>query len=334
MQTILKNNVKWGVIGAGRVCEVKSAPAMQIIPNSQITAVMRRDEELAKDYANRHGIEKWYNNVDLLINDPDVNAIYIATPPESHAELCLKAAKAGKPVYVEKPMARTHHEALMMVEACRAANVPLFVAYYRRALPTFLRIKELIEQGTIGDVRFVNIQMVKPLDSSINNPATSNWRVFPEMAGGGHFYDLASHQLDYLDFLFGPITKVYGYAANQAKLYKAEDIVSGTFEFENGIIGNGIWCFTSSLGSEKDFTQIVGTKGQIDYQTFGDPNIYITNEQGKKSVQEFEFPKHIQEPLIKLVVDELLGKGVCPSTGSSGARTNWVLEQFTKKYYF
>lgn len=327
MRLIKDLTVKWGVIGVGNVCEVKSAPAMKLVPGSDLVAVMRRDGQKARAYAEKHQVARWYDNADDLINDPGVNAIYIATPPHVHAELTQKAAQAGKPVYVEKPMARNHRECLEMIAVCEQARVPLFVAYYRRTLPNFLKIKELVDNGTIGDVRLVNIQMNQSKDPKIIISTDAHWRVDPEIAGGGYFYDLASHQLDFLDFLFGPIKAAKGMAANQAGKYPAEDIVSASFEFENGILGSGSWCFTTAEIANKDLTTIVGSKGQISYPTFGEPYVLLeTDEKGAERF-DFEMPKHIQYFLIESIVKELLGKGKCPSTGITAARTNWVMEQ-------
>lgn len=321
--------VRWGVIGVGDVCQVKSAPAMNKIQDSKLVAVMRRNRDKARKYAETHNVPKWYDDADELLSDPDVNAVYIATPPNVHAELTRKAAAAGKPVYVEKPMARTHAECLEMIEVCEKADVPLYVAYYRRALPNFLKIKELIDNGIIGSVRLVNIQMNKPADPDIDANA-DNWRVDPEFAGGGYFYDLASHQLDYLDFLFGPIVDVNGLSANQAGLYEAEDIVTGSFRFENGILGTGCWCFTTGGVSELDSTSIIGSKGEITYSTFGDSYIILKTDDSETKRFEFDQPQHIQQPLIESIVNDLLGRGECPSTGISGARTNFVMEEMSK----
>jgi len=222
--------VNWGIIGCGDVTEVKSGPAFNKVENSGLVAVMRRNAELAEDYAKRHQVPKWYSDADKLINDPEVNAVYVATPPDSHAELSMKAMKAGKPVYVEKPMALNYEQCRQMIEVSEETGMPLFVAYYRRALPGFLKTKELIDSGRLGIVKQVNIQLYK----SVSPEETSDslpWRVIPEIAGGGHFFDLASHQLDYLDFLFGPVEKVKGVALNQGGFYKAEDIVSASFIF-------------------------------------------------------------------------------------------------------
>jgi predicted dehydrogenase len=331
MKIIKDSEVKWGVIGVGNVCEVKSAPAMAIIKNSKLVAVMRRDGNKAKAYAEKHQVPQWYDQADDLINDPEVNAIYIATPPHVHAEMTKKAAGAGKPVYVEKPMARTYQECLEMIESCKKAHVPLFVAYYRRTLPNFLKVKELVESGVIGDIRLVNIQLNQSTETNLIVNTDTNWRIDPEMAGGGYFYDLASHQLDFLDFLLGPIKKASGFSENQAGMYPAEDIVTASFQFENGAMGSGSWCFTTGKVSTKDLTTLVGSKGQISYPTFGESFVLLeTDERGQERF-DFEMPKHIQHFLIQSVVEELLGKGKCPSSGTSGARTNRVLESIVKK---
>ena len=321
--------VIWGIIGAGNVCEIKSAPAMSKIPFSRVKTVMRRNAEKAEDFAVRHGIKHWSTNLDDLLNDDEINAIYIATPPDTHAEFTIKAAEAGKAVYVEKPMANSVEECNNMIEACNKANVPLFVAYYRRALPGFLKIKELVDSGMLGDIRTVNIEMYKPLnDTDING--FENWRVVPEIAGGGYFHDLASHQLDYLDFLFGKITKVFGISANQAHVYISDDIVTATFQFENGVIGSGNWCFTAGEISEKDNITIIGSEGELSFNCFGEPMI-IHFKSSKEGNKEFIY-KHeqpIQEPLIRLIVDELRGIGTSASNGINGVRTTYIMAKIT-----
>ncbi|MEM9858391.1 MAG: Gfo/Idh/MocA family oxidoreductase [Bacteroidota bacterium] len=318
------NQVQWGIIGVGDVCEVKSAPAMNLIPHSSIQMVTRRDEEKLKDYAVRHGIDAWTTDPTEVINHPDVNAIYIATPPAYHAAYTVETAKAGKPVYVEKPMARTHAECQLMIEACQENEVGLFTAYYRRVLPHFLKVKELLDTQAIGDVRFVKIDLFQPLNPSIVADS-SNWRVNPEIAGGGYFYDLASHQLDLLDFLLGPIESAEGYKRNQAGNYKAEDIVSGVFEFESGVIGSGIWCFTVANTDKTDSIHIYGSKGHIEFSTFGAADVRLVTD-NQSEVFQFNVPKHIQQPLIEQVVSHLRGHGKCVSTGHSASRTNQVME--------
>lgn len=323
--------INWGIIGVGNVCEIKSAPAMNLIPNSRIAAVMRRNAEKAKDYAERHQISKWYSDTKDLINDPEVNVIYIATPPNAHLELCKLAAKAGKPIYVEKPMARTFLECQEMISICELMNIPLYVAYYRRRLPHFLKIKELMDKGVMGEVRTVHINLKQAISPELVAGSEENWRVKPEIAGGGYFFDLASHQLDLLDFFFGRITTAKGFAANQAKLYKAEDIVVGSFAFENGVYGTGNWCFSTSEEAKIDQIEIFGNKGKITFETFGKGQFLLEVSGEKPKKFSYELPKHIQQPLIETIVGDLLGTNSCPSMGSSAARTSWVMDELTKK---
>lgn len=315
--------VRWGIIGCGDVTEVKSGPALQKAEGSELVAVMRRNSQLAKDYAKRHNVPKWYDDAHALINDPDVNAVYIATPPSSHKEYTLAVAKVKKPVYVEKPMGLNYKECQEMMHACEVLNVPLFVAYYRRALPRFLKVKSLLETKAIGDIRAVNIRLYKPATSS-DIRGSVNWRVNPAIAGGGYFVDLACHMIDLLHFYIGPVIAVKGFKGNQVNLYKAEDIVSASFLFENNVHGTGIWCF--SAGEDLEQTELIGSKGKITYSNFSEAPIVFTKD-GKESVFNIENPQHIQQPLIQRIVDELLGKGISPCRGSNASRTNWVMDQ-------
>lgn len=320
--------IRWGMIGCGDVTEVKSGPGFQKADHSSLVAVMRRNGELARDYARRHGVPRWYDDAAGLINDQDVDAVYIATPPSSHKPYTLMCAAAGKPVYVEKPMALNFGECQEMIEYCRGARVPLFVAYYRRALPRFLKLKELIELRVIGDVRFVKVNFYQPTAPEDLDSESPPWRVVPEIAGGGRFVDLASHTLDFLDYALGPIAEVSGVASNQAGRYAAEDIVTGTFKFSSGPHGVGLWCFSSF--DNCDATEIVGTEGKLSFSTFGNEPVRLSTRVG---VQEFPFdyPQHIEQPLIQTVVNELNGIGKCPSTGETAARTSWVMDRMLGK---
>ena len=316
--------IRWGIIGCGDVTEVKSGPGFQKATSSSLVAVMRRRGDLAKDYALRHGVPRWYDDAEALIHDPEVDAVYIATPPAFHKDYTLLAAQAGNPVYVENPIALNFAECQVMLQACRAAGVPLFVAYYRRALLRFLKIKELIDAQAIGAVRFVSVTLHQPVSREKPNEQTLPWRVVPDIAGGGYFVDLASHMLDFLDYLLGPIRHVHGFASNQARRYPAEDIVTGTFVFESGVHGVGTWCFSGFVWWDQ--TEIVGNEGKITYSTFDARPIVLTTSGGTREYA-YDYPAHIQQPLIQTVVDDLNGAGTCPSTGESAARTTWVMDQ-------
>ena len=324
------NKIKWGIIGCGNVTEVKSGPAFNKVPNSELVAVMRRDAHLAKDYAIRHNIPKWYSKVDELIADPEVNAIYIATPPDVHLAYAEKAMRAGKATYVEKPMARNAKECDEMNRISQETGTPLFVAYYRRALPYFVKLKQLVDHKVIGDIRLVNIHLHwQPYDEEVGENPAPRWRVFPDISGGGHFHDLASHQFDYLEYILGPIKTAQGIARNQAGLYPADDSVVANFEFESGVLGNGSWCFTVNKEQRIDEAQIIGSKGKISFSFFEKYSIKVETDSYSEELH-VPYPTHVQQPLIELMVKELRGEGKSPSTGVTGARANLILDWITR----
>lgn len=321
--------VRWGIIGCGDVTEKKSGPGFAKAEGSELVAVMRRDAAKAKDYAARHHVDKWYSDAGELLQDPDVNAVYIATPPAFHLKYTIMAAEAGKPVYVEKPMAVNLQECEDMVDICRQKGVPLFVAYYRRALPRFLKVKELIDSGALGEVHSFHIVLHQAPSETDRGPHTA-WRVDPAVAGGGYFIDLAPHTLDFIDYVFGPIIEARGYALNRSGLYSAEDNVAAVFRTKGHQLGTGIWSF--STDNTEDVVQINGTKGFLTFASFADKPIQLRTEEREEDFM-IEQPPHVQQPLIQTVVDELLGRGTCPSSGQSALRTTRVTDEILKTYY-
>ena len=319
--------INWGFIGCGEVTEKKSGPAFNEVEGSQVVAVMSRSENKARSYAERHHIRKWYTDAQELIDDPDVNAIYIATPPSSHATFAIMAMRAGKPVYVEKPLAASYNDCIRINRISEQTGVPCFVAYYRRYLPYFKKVKEIIENGTIGKV--INVQLrfsVPPRDLDYKNEKELPWRLQPDIAGGGYFYDLAPHQIDLLQNIFGVITRAHGYPANRAHLYKAEDTVSACFFFENGVTGSGSWCFVGHESAKEDRIEVIGDKGSLSFSVFTyEPIVLITSE-GKQSIT-VPNPSYVQLPMIKHVIEHLQGIGHCDCTSISATPVNWVLDR-------
>ncbi len=318
--------INWGIIGCGDVCEVKSGPAFYKAEGSTLAAVMRRDAEKAADFAKRHHVNKYYTSVEELLSDPAVNAVYVATPPHLHKQYTIQALRAGKPVYVEKPMAMDFAECEEMMRVSEETGQKLFVAYYRRSLPYFIKVKEIIDSGLIGKPVALEIKQFRaPFASDFDND-THTWRVKTDIAGGGYFYDLAPHTIDIVDFLLGKIVDAKGFSANLGGLYGAEDTVSASFRMESGALGTGIWSFVTESGSNIDSIDILGTKGKVNFAVFDFTPIKLTTSAG---VEEFTVanPQHIQQPLIETIVNELSGKGSSPSPASSGARASWVIDK-------
>jgi len=318
--------VNWGIVGCGNVCERKSGPAMYKTPHSALAAVMRRDAEKAADFARRHNVPKSYTDAAALIADPEVDIVYVATPPGTHRELAVQALEAGKPVYVEKPMAMNHAECLEMIAAAEKAGQKLFVAYYRRALPYFLKVKELLDGGSVGQPLTAEVRLLRPERPEDRDPARLPWRLRREVGGEGYFHDLAPHTLDILDFLLGEITDARGCKSNLGGFYDVADTVTAAFRFRSGVTGTGTWCFVAPPQAVEDSVAITGRKGIIRFSTFTFSPIELTTAGGTKRFR-IDLPEHIQGPLIETIVAELRGEGRCPSTGTSAARTSRVMDR-------
>lgn len=324
--------IKWGFIGCGEVTETKSGPAFSKVEGSSVVAVMSRKSEKAKNYAERHHIKKWYTDALELIEDPDVNAVYIATPPSSHATFAIMAMKAGKPVYVEKPLAANYEDCARVNRVSEETGIPCFVAYYRRYLPYFIKVKSIIDDGIIGDV--INVQVrfaVPPRDLDYNQANKLPWRLQPDIAGGGYFYDLAPHQLDLLQHMFGVIVEANGIYANRGGLYKAEDTVSACFKFESGLPGSGSWCFVAHESAKEDRIEVIGNRGQVSFSVFNYDPIVLHTSKGKETIT-IPNPPYVQYPLIKSVIEHLQGIGVCTCSSVSATPVNWAMDQILGKF--
>lgn len=318
--------INWGIIGCGDVTEIKSGPAFNKVSNAALVAVMRRTAVKAADYAQRHNVPRWYDNADKLINDAEVNAIYIATPPSSHKEYALAAINAGKPVYVEKPMSLNYTDAQNIAAAAKEKNIKLSVAHYRREQPRFKKIKQLIINKAIGEILYARITLNKPplTANELNNPMIA-WRVNPAIAGGGLFNDLAPHQLDLMYYFFGEVKKVNGIATNQGAAYNADDMVAGNILFKNGVAFSGAWCFNAY--EETDHCEITGTKGKINFKVFSTHSFIVETNEGRV-VHDFDELPHVQQPMIAAVVNYFLNDGHNPCTGEEGAEVMRLMQEF------
>lgn len=324
------NTIKWGFIGCGEVTEKKSGPAFSLVENSMVVAVMSRSEEKARSYAQRHGIKRWYTDPQALLDDPEVNAVYIATPPSTHATFAIMAMKSGKPVYVEKPMAANYEDCCRINRISLTTGMPCFVAYYRRYLEYFMRVKQLVSNGEIGNVINVQIRFAVPPRDLDYNSRNLPWRVQADIAGGGYFYDLAPHQIDLLQEMFGPIIEAEGYTANRGGLYETEDSVSACFRFSNGVPGSGSWCFVAHESAKEDCIQIIGDKGSISFSVFTYAPIKLHTERGDEKIR-IDTPAYVQLPLIRNVVEHLQGKAICTCDCVSATPVNWVVDRILGK---
>jgi predicted dehydrogenase len=330
--------LRWGIIGCGDVCEVKSGPAFYKAEGSALTWVMRRDGARAEDFARRHGVARFTTNATELIEDPEVDAVYVATPPGQHLRYALAVARANKPCYVEKPMARSAAECRVMLDAFERAGQPLFVAYYRRALPRFLTVRELLASGALGTVLAVSHVYqgrAAPAAGQAGNSGPG-WRVDVPESGGGLFVDLGSHVVDLLDFLLGPLTDVAGFAAHRSSGSPpargvAEDTVVFSFSTQSGVLGTARYQFHTA--GTADRLEFVGTRGTLGLSVFGQEPLELRRGDVQELIATPQ-PAHVHLPLVQSIVDQLAGRGAsCPSTGQSALRASVVIDRVLAGYY-
>ncbi|MEJ5963022.1 Gfo/Idh/MocA family protein [Pedobacter immunditicola] len=326
----MPDTIKWGMIGCGNVTEVKSGPAFNKVPHSILWAVTSRSPEKAADYARRHLVPKCYASAEELLADPEINAVYIATPPDSHEFYAIAAMKAGKSVYVEKPMAVGAAASKRMLDAAQRYGVKLTVAHYRREQPVFRKIKSLIDEKAIGTIKFITLNYFQPALSEKEMTEPKNqWRVNPEIAGGGLFHDIAPHQLDMMLHLFGPVDGIAGTALQQADQYAADDMVAGILRFENKAVFTGAWCFSAPPVVRKDICEITGTAGRLSFSFFGQPVIEITTGDTTQTIR-FDTLPHVQQPMIEATVKYFLNQKPNPCSAEIGFQVMNIIDNFTR----
>jgi 1,5-anhydro-D-fructose reductase (1,5-anhydro-D-mannitol-forming) len=307
----MKNSdeIRWGIVGCGDVCEIKSGPAFNKVDHSRLHAVMRRDLQKAKDFAMRHEVPAYYDDANRLIDDPEINAIYIATPPAFHESYAIDAMKAGKPVYIEKPVALNSRSCEKILFASRELGIKVSVAHYRRALPVFKKVRSLIQSGIIGKPSLILARTLEPANEKTK--AADYWRTNPEISGGGLFFDLAPHQLDIFYWLFGKPSHVSGSSLNQTNHYAAADLTSLEALFDHAVYLQGIWAFNVNAASEQEICEIIGDLGKLSFCFFTKSDIRITTSSGVETIT-LDYPENIQQPMIDEVVKYFRGEGANP----------------------
>jgi predicted dehydrogenase len=328
------NQVSWGMIGIGDVAERKSGPGLYKAKGSMLRGIYGRNVQKAQDFARRHGVDIVYDSVDDMLADPLIDAVYMPVPPKFHKEYAIRCLEAGKVPYIEKPMAMNHAECVAIVEKAKEMGLPAYVAYYRRSQEKFIKLKEILDSGEIGRLRFVELRQIQPPDAMEMNVQSGGlqelpWRLDPAISGGGKFLDMAVHVLDILDFLIGRITGVKGMATNLGGLYPAEDTVTASFRFDNGVLGSGLWCYVGDHSEES--VRIVGERGSISFEgmAYGPVTVHSGSTQ---TIHRFTTVEHLGMPYIQSIVDELLGIRKSPADLQAAVNTTWVADQILADY--
>ena len=322
--------IRWGMIGTGDVTERKSAPSFNKIENSRLVAVGNRTFEKAEDYAARHGVPTVHRDPYDVIRNPEVDVVYIATPPGSHMAYALETIREGKPLYIEKPMARTWDECNIINEAAEEKGVPVYVAYYRRSLDYFKKVRSIIQEGDLGRILHINMRQYFAARHEDYESEDLPWRVIPEDAGGGYFHDMGCHALDILFYIFGDPLEVSGMVSNMGGLYEPEDTLSANLTLPGGLLVSAGWSFVAPEPFQKDLVEVIGEKGRLRFSIFSFKPITLFTGDHKETMATIQ-PEHIQLPHIRSIVSELNGNGKCPATGKTSAVTSRVMDIITSR---
>lgn len=322
-------HIRWGIIGLGDVCEVKSGPGFYKAPHSSLVGVMRRNREKARDFAQRHQVAHWYSDAQALLDNPDIDAIYIATPPAQHKDYALAALNAGKHVYIEKPVTLNAQECDELLAAEKASSNKVCVAHYRRYVPCFMKVAELLSAGAIGQALMVQIDMLQPAKSNIIAETQDNWRMNPAISGGGLFHDLSPHQLDLMLHWFGEVQQATGFGLNQRQLSNADDCVQGMATFASGVVFQGRWHFAVDAQTTRDNCEIIGTDGSLSINFFGQQVITLNNRQGAQEII-IPNPEHIQQPMIEQVNNYFRGARANPCSLTEAKAVMELIDCFSK----
>lgn len=319
--------LKWGLIGCGDIARKRVAPALRELPEGDFVAVSRARAELAEDFAREFGARKWYTGADELLADPEVEAVYIATPVDLHCSHAIAAARAGKHVLCEKPMALTTDECDRMIDACDESGVKLGIAYYRRFYPVICRAREILDSGEIGFPVFAQIHTFEFYNPEPHDPR--HWFVEKERSGGGPMFDFGCHRIEVLLNLMGDVLEVRGMTGNAALLEReVEDTATALFRFESG--AQAVLTVTHAVMESRDTLDIFCTAGSLHIPKLNSGEMTVVTREGRRTEAHPPHPNfHI--PLIEDFNRAVLENRAPTVDGEIGREVNRILAEIYKE---
>ena len=310
------HKLRWGIIGCGSVVLKKSGPSILQAGNHRIVGVMRRQPEKARPFAEAHGIGLCTSDAAELIHHPEVDVVYIATPPSSHKDYVLAAAAAGKHILVEKPMGLSAAEDHEMIDACTKAGVELFVAYYRRFHPHVIKMRQLLREGIIGKPLLARVNFAQPAPDGHD----WGWRIDPKTSGGGLFVDVVSHRIDLLNDLLGEPVMTHGHVSSPAH---GQETASLLVSYSSGSAASILGDFTSTR--KQDYFAIHGTSGSLVAQNL-DGHAFELRTPGGSQAFTFEPASAPHLGLVQHIGLVLSGETPNATSGRQALQTDRILD--------
>jgi predicted dehydrogenase len=314
--------IKWGLIGCGDIARRRIAPALLDLPNCELVAVSRANFEQAESFAGEFGARRWYKEWQQLLTDDEIDAVYIATPVHLHAAQTIAAARAGKHVLCEKPMAMSVEECESMLTACEENNVRLGVAYYRHFYPVIDRIKTILSEGEAGRPVVVQMNAFERFDPERTHPR--RWLIEKGLSGGGPMFDFGCHRIEVLLNLFGQLKAVRSLVGNVLFDREVEDTASALFQFENG--PHAVLSVTHAASEPQDTLNIFGSQGSIHVPLLNEGKVRIRTG-GTDRVESHAPHPNLHQPLIDDFAQAVLEKRDSQVSGRVGLEVARIEEE-------
>lgn len=314
--------VRWGLIGCGDISRKRVAPALRDLPSCDLVAVNRANFALAEEFAKEFGARRWYPDWHDLLNDPEIEAVYIATPVYLHREQTIAAAERGKHVLCEKPMALKAADCDEMISACQANHVKLGVAYYRHFYPVLARVNELLSRGAIGDLSLAQVNAFEFFNPKVGEPR--HWFVQKDLAGGGPMMDFGCHRIEVLLYLCGAIEKTLGLTTKVMFEREVEDTAVAIFQFENKAIG--MLTVTHTAFENQDTLDLFGSKGSLRIPNLNQGKLIIRTPNGD-SIEILPPDNNLHAPLIDDFTSAVLSDQQPKVDGAIGKMVALIEEQ-------
>jgi predicted dehydrogenase len=313
------NTLRWGLIGCGDIARRRVAPALRDLDNCRLINVTREKIDQLEAFAREFGAEKWVADWHELVADPDIDAVYIATPVYLHHKMTLEAAARGKHVLCEKPMAMTESECKAMILACESQGVRLGIAYYRHFYPTVRRTHAIIREGVIGDVKIVQMNAFSPFDRKPGEPRY--WLLEKGKSGGGPMMDFGCHRIEVMLDLLGPVTDVHAEISNLRFQREVEDTAIAHLVFSNGV--RGLLTVTHVVAEGQDTLDVYGTKGSVHIPVLNQGKLILRTE--RDTVEQLPLHENLHIPFIKDFTLAVLQDRPPGVPGETGLEVNNIL---------
>lgn len=315
------SDIRWLLVGTGDIASKRVGPALNAVEGSRVVGVVSHDAQRAKAFAPQLGAHEAYGDLSEALKQTQANSVYVATAVNLHADQVIAAARAGKHVLVEKPLALDGPQALAAANAARSADVIGGCAYYRRFSARYEQAKGMIDRGELGKILLVRMACYSNYNPAVDDP--KHWRVVKRLSGGGVLADVGSHMIDVLIGLLGVPVSVSAKVDNLVHGYDVEDTASVLMTMKNGAQVTGSFSWATKAWDHE--LEIIGSEAKLCWSPFDSGKVIWS---AGRETRELDLPAaaNVHLPLVEDFVAAIRESRPPRVTLEEGAKTNQVLD--------